>query len=114
MGTVSFNYGNTTADSGTGSNYGWSNLTSSQVLIFQKDVSGSTYYPNKFVIYASMPSNSQLQFVLQWRDDSGQPNAPWGTDEGVGGTITSYVQVRRPSTSNVNVPLPPAATSSIG
>lgn len=112
MGTIVFGYGSTTAPSGIGSSYGWSNLTSTQVQIFEKDVSGTTYYPNRFIILASKPSASQLQFVLQWRDDSAPGG--YGIDESVGGTVTSYVQVRRPSTSNVTVPVPPATTSSIG
>lgn len=112
MGNIIFGYGATTASSGTGSSYGWSNLTSTQVQIFQKDVSGTTYYPNKFVIQASKPSDTQLTFILQWRDDSAPGG--YGIDEAVGGTVTSYVQARRPSTTNVSVPLPPASTSSIG
>jgi len=112
MGTIVFGYGSTTAASGTGSSYGFSNLTSTQVQIFEKDVSGSTYYPNKFVILASAPTSSQLQFVLQWRDDS-SPGG-WGIDESVGGTVTSFVQIRRPSTSNVSISVPPATSSSIG
>ena len=112
MGNIVFGYATTTAASGTGSSYGWSNLTASQVQIFQKDVSGSTYYPNRFVILASKPSDTQLTFVLQWRDDSAPGG--FGVDEAVGGTVTSYVQARRPSTTNVSVPLPPASTSSIG
>lgn len=112
MGTISFGFNTTSGASGTGSAYGWSNIPSTQTIIFTKDVSGSTYYPNKFVILASKPTSSSLQFVLQWRDDS-SPGG-WGVDESVGGTVTSYVQVRRPSTSNVSVPVPPATTSSIG
>jgi hypothetical protein len=112
MGTIKFGYSTTAGTTGTGSSYGWSNLTSTQVTIFQKDVSGTTYYPNKFVLKAAKPSATQLVFTLQWRDD----NAPggWHIDEGVGGTLTSYVQVRRPATSNVLVAIPPATVSSIG
>lgn len=112
MGTIVFGYSTTTANSGTGSSYGWSNLTSTQVQIFQKNVTGTTYYPNKFVILASKPTSSSLSFVLQWRDD----NSPggWAVDEGVGGTISSSVQARRPSTSNVTVATPSGTTSSIG
>jgi hypothetical protein len=112
MGTISFGFSSTTATSGTGSSYGWSTITSSQVQIYEKDVTGSTYYPNKYVILASKPSASQLQFVIQWRDD----NSPggWHIDEAIGGTVTSYVQLRRPSTSNVTIPVPTANTSSIG
>ena len=111
MGTIGFGYSTTAGSSGTGSSYGFSNLTSSQVTIFQKDVSGTTYYPNVYRILASKPSASQLVFVIQWRDDS-SPGG-WGIDEGVGGTVTSYVQVRR-SSVNVTVAKPPATTSSIG
>jgi len=112
MGTISFGYSTTiTSGTGTGTNYGFSNLPSTATNIFEKDVSGSTYYPNMYRIMASKPTASQLVFVIQWRDDS-SPGG-WGVDEGVGGTVTSYVQVRRSSVA-VSVPKPPATTTSIG
>jgi hypothetical protein len=36
-------------------------------------------------------SGAQLLITIQYQDRSGQPNAPYGTDETVTGTLTSYV-----------------------
>lgn len=106
MGTIYFNYNDVTCTgTGTTSSIGWSDLTTSDQLVFEKYVSGSTYYPNRYQILARAPTSNTIVFTIVWRDDSGQPNAPWGTDENVNGTLTSYAQVYRSSgTVSVNKP----------
>lgn len=112
MGTIYFDRENTTCtNTGTGSTIGWADLTTSDQQIFQKDVSDSTYYPNRYLIYARAPSPSQIIFTIQFLDASGQPNPPFGIDEDVTGTLTSTVQVYRASGSNVSVPTPSASTT---
>ena len=114
MGTIYFDRNNTTTtNTGTGSTIGWADLTGSDQQIFQKDVSDTTYYPNRYLIYARAPAANQIVFTIQWLDASGQPNAPWGTDEDVTGTLTSTVQVYRASGANVTVPTPSAITTGI-
>lgn len=115
MGTIYINR-STTNCTGSGSpvtSLGWANLTTSNQLIFQKDSPSSTYAPNKYTIYARVPSAEQIVFTINFDDASGQPNAPWGTDENVDGTLTSTVQVYRASGSNVSLPKPSATTTSI-
>lgn len=115
MGTIYINR-STTNCTGAGSpvtSIGWANLTTSDQLIFQKDSPSSTYAPNKYTIYARVPSAEQIVFTINFDDASGQPNAPWGTDENVDGTLTSTVQVYRASGSNVSLPKPSATTTSI-
>lgn len=113
MGTIYFNRSTTTC-SGTGntSSIGWEDLTGSNQLIFSKDVSNATYYPNQFRLNARAPSPTQLVFTLEWADASGQPNAPWGTDEDVTGTLTSTVNVYR-STGDVITPKPSGTPSAL-
>lgn len=109
MGTISFSRNSTTA-SGTGNNsaIGYAQLTTSDQQIFSKDVTGTTYAPNRYVLLARAPSATQLVFTIQWRDDdTGNP------DENVTGTLTSNVQVYRASGVNVSVPLPPATTTGL-
>jgi hypothetical protein len=114
MGTIYFNRASTVC-TGTGNNsaIGYAQLTTSDQQVFSKDVTGTTYTPNRFVLLARVNSN-QLILTLQWRDDSGQPNPPWGTDENVTGSLRSIVEVYRASGANVSVPLPPATTTGIG
>jgi hypothetical protein len=109
MGTISFGRNSTTA-SGTGNNsaIGYAQLTTSDQQIFSKDVTGTTYAPNRYVLLARAPSATQIVFTIQWRDDdTGNP------DENVTGTLTSTVQVYRASGVNVSVPLPPATTTGL-
>jgi hypothetical protein len=114
MGVINFNYNSTTCTgSGITSSIGWYQLTTSDQLIFEKDVSSSTYVPNRFQINARRNAGStSVIFTIQWMD----ANNPGGfrVDENVTGTLTSYVQVYRASGANVSVPNPPAVTTTIG
>ena len=112
MGTVYFNYDVTTSTgSGTGSNIGFYDLTTSSQKIFQKDTTSPTYTPNSYQIWASAPSSTTIQFIIYFRDDSAPGG--WGVDEDVTGTLTSDVKVYRASGSNVSVNLPAATSSGI-
>lgn len=113
MGTVYFNRTDTTCTgSGTTTAIGWEDLTTTEQLIFQKDTTAG-YVPNRYRIYARAPSSSQIVFRITWEDLSGQPNPPYGTDENVTGTLTSYVQVYRASGTNVTIPIPSGSTTSL-
>ena len=127
MGIIYFNY-NTTINlltngaSGSGTSFaiGFYNLTTSDQLIFEKLAPSGAYADNKFRIYAKLidgtsGTNSCIQFTLQWRDDSANPNptvygpyGPFGVDENVDGIITSFIQSNRPSGNNVSLPAPTA------
>lgn len=114
MGTVYFNRSNTTCTgSGTTTSIGYANLTTSDQLIFQKDtISG--YSPNRHIIFARSPATNQIVFTLYWEDLSGNPNPGWGSDENVTGTLSSFVQVYRPSGVNsVTIPIPAGITTSL-
>jgi hypothetical protein len=118
MGTIAFNYTRTTATgTGVGSNLGFYDLGETYNLIFQKDTPTGTYSPNKYYIYARVPSVTNrrlLEFAIHFADESGKPpsfpDPGFGIDENVDGTLISYVQVYRASGANVNTPVP-AATS---
>lgn len=114
MGTVYFNRTNTTATGvGTGSSIGYANLTATDQQIFQKDTTAG-YSPNRYRILARSPAANQIVFTIKWEDLSGNPNPGWGSDENVTGTLTSYVQVYRPSGVNsVTIPIPAATTTSL-
>ena len=113
MGTITFNY-NSTVDSGTGTaanNIGYYQLTTTNQLIFTKNTENSTYSPNQYDILAKVNSaGSVITFTIQFADLSGQPNAPYGTDENVDGTLISQVQVYYATGSNVAVALPAVST----
>jgi hypothetical protein len=116
MGTVKMTYsGTTNTGSGTGvttTAIGFYQLTTSPQLIFRKVTEQPTYSPNQYEIYANIngPATS-VTFSIQFQDQSGQPNAPWGTDENITGTLTSLVQGYRPSGAYVAVAGPSTASS---
>ena len=127
MGIIYFNYSSTVnlltngnPGSGTAAAIGFYNLTTSDQLLFEKDAPSGAYADNKFRIYAKLidgsggaGSNSCIQFTLQWRDESANPNpttygpyGPFGVDENVDGIISSFIQSNRPSGNNVSLPIP--------
>ena len=119
MGTIAFNYTRTTATgTGVGSNLGFYDLTETDNLIFQKDTPTGTYSPNKYYIYAKVPSATNrrlVEFSIRFADESTAPpsfpDPGFGIDENVDGTLISYVQVYRASGANVNTPVPNATTT---
>ena len=116
MGIVKMTYNATTnTGSGTGvvaSAVGYQQLINSQTRIFQKATETPTYSPNRYEIYANLnATGSQVIFSIQFQDLSGQPNAPWGTDENIAGTLTSQIQGYRPSGASVSINAPTVASS---
>jgi len=122
MGTIKFNYtGVTTTGTGDylGTN-GFYEIGTSDELIFEKDAPAGAYAPNKYYIYARINSASDrriLTFTIHWGDDSGKPpsfpDAGFGIDEDVDGTLTSDVQVYRASGANVSRPIPSASSTGL-
>jgi hypothetical protein len=127
MGIIYFTYATTVNlltngnnGSGTASSLGFYNLTTSDQLLFEKLAPSGAYADNKFRIYAKLVdgnggagSNSAIQFTLQWRDESANPNptqygpyGPFGIDENVDGVISSIIQILRPTGSNVSLSAP--------
>ena len=116
MGTINFGRTATTATGNqAGTAIGYTNITTSNQLIFSKATETPTYSGNLYRIYvrgnAASGTNSQIIFTIEFVDGSGQPNPPYGNDENVDGTLTSTIQVYRASGVNVSVPLPPATSS---
>jgi hypothetical protein len=107
---------------GTASALGFYNLTTSDQLLFERLAPSGAYADNKFRIFAKLidgnggaGSNSCIQFTLQWRDESSNPNpvtygtfGPFGVDEEVNGIISSIIQMLRPTGSNVSISAPTA------
>lgn len=122
MGRIAMNYnGTTTTGTGVTQTIGWYNLTTSDQVIFEKDVAyGAAYYPNKFYIYAKVNSTSNRQigyFTMYFADDSlapaSTPDPGFGIDENVDGTLTTTVTVYRATGTNVSTPMPYSATSTV-
>lgn len=111
MGTIKFNYTQTSATgTGTGSNIGNNDLTTSYQTIFTKTGSG-VYAENDYNIAAKRDSNSVLRFRVQFRDDDTGDQQSFGAgsgpvDEDVEGRITSSIQQLRATGSNVSVATP--------
>jgi len=108
MQTIKFTLASTTVTgSGTGSAIGYSSLTSTNQLIFQKNTEAPTYNPNSYTINARTgTSAAQIIFTILFNDASAP--AGLGVDENVTGTITSTVQVYYATGSNVSVTAPTA------
>ena len=122
MGTIRFNYTQTTATGdGVGSSIGWYDLITEYQLIYEKDVpQGQSYYPNKYFIYArksAAPYDYIADFQINWWDDSAAPpsfpDPGFGIDEMVDGTLVSNVTTYRATGSNVSVAQPSASTTGI-
>lgn len=109
MGTILFGRVSTTA-TGTGvpaATVGYASITTADQLIFQKITGTAVYSPNQYDIYVRQGSSvAQLIFSIYFKDLSGQPNPPWGTDEMVTGAITSTLRAYRPSGTNVSIQIP--------
>lgn len=101
MGTISFNWNSTTGATGTNTNIGWYNLTTSDQIIYTKNAPSGSYSANKYIINARRDAGStSVIFTIQFQDLAvGNPNF----DENVSGTLTSIVKNYRPSGSNVSV-----------
>jgi len=106
--------------SGSVSSIGYYGLTGSNQLIFRKQAPSGVYAENDYFIYARTASGGAqviLEMVFEDEDagdlNNPSPGEPPGPpiDENVDGTLTSTVQMFRPSGSNVSVSAPSASQS---
>ena len=103
-GTIKFGRTQTTSTgTATGSLIGWFDLTTSDQQIATKIGTG-VYAENDYTILARRNATStQIILTIQFNDDdAGDPSI----DETVDGTLTSVVEMSRPSGTNVNVVAP--------
>ncbi len=122
MGTITMNYTTTVCGdpSSTATTYpiGFYSLNSNNQMIFRKQAPAGAYAENDYFIYARLDGSSIVFSIVFEDEDAGDlnnpsPGFPPGPvqDEDVDGTLTSYVQMFRPSGSNVSVPVPSASQS---
>lgn len=114
MGTIKMNYTRTTTTAPlpnatiTTSNIGNYDLTGTYRTVFVKTASG-TYAANDYTVKVKENNASQIQVLVEFNDDAG-PNPNY--DENVNGTLTSSIQIIRPTGSNVEVKVPAFANIS--
>ena len=119
LGTVKFNYKETTYGSSsvdTTGNYDVTTTTWNQIAV---ENGTNPYSENDITIQVRQNSNAQLEFrVLLREDDAGDrpvpsPPPPYGplVDENVKGTTTSTITIIKPNGSNVSVPAPVIAAA---
>ena len=105
VGTVVFDRDNTSNGS-TGTSYGYVNLPTSYVTLFNK--TASAYGANDYLV-EGQKNGAVLTFRITFNEDKG-PNPNF--DEAVTATTTSTVQLNRPNNSNsVNIGAPAFATT---
>lgn len=100
---------------------GWHSLTTgaAATTILSQSSSVSVYAENRYLVSVSRPTANTLTFTITWQDnDIGDDTTPgdghnFKTDESVTGTINSNIFVRRPNTTNVDVPAPTATATAI-
>jgi hypothetical protein len=122
MGTITMNYTTTVCGdpSSTATTYpiGFYSLSNSNQMIFRKQAPAGAYAENDYFIYARLDGSSIVFSIVFEDEDAGDlnnpsPGFPPGPvqDEDVDGTLTSYIQMFRPSGSNVSVAVPSASQS---
>lgn len=122
MGTITMNYTTTVCGdpSSTATTYpiGFYSLTNSNQLIFRKSAPAGAYAENDYFIYARLDGSSVVFSIVFEDEDAGDlnnpsPGFPPGPvqDEDVDGTLTSTIQMFRPSGSNVSVSAPSGSQS---
>jgi len=122
MGTITMNYTTTVCGdpSSTATTYpiGFYSLTNSNQLIFRKSAPAGAYAENDYFIYARLDGSSVVFSIVFEDEDAGDlnnpsPGFPPGPvqDEDVDGTLTSTIQMFRPSGSNVSVSGPSGSQS---
>ena len=119
MGTVVYNYNGATAASGTGSAIGFYNLTNVAQQVFTKTGAGAyvpAYFANDYTITMScdVANNNSgtaryIYVSVYFNDDHTNPGSIYG--DGIDGTLTHTVSVRRASGSNVDVEKPIATNT---
>jgi hypothetical protein len=109
MGTIIFNHNSTTrtGSAGTTQAIGFYQLTTSNQEIFRRVGSGN-YSTNTYIINARTDNAGNVFFNIQFNDNKGgNPNF----DEVVTGTLTSRIDLRRATGSNVAVNSPTITTT---
>jgi hypothetical protein len=109
MGTIIMNHNSTsrTGSSGTAQAIGLYQLTTSNQQIFSRVGSGN-YASNTYIINARTDNAGNVFFNIQFNDNKGgNPNF----DEAVTGTLTSRIDIRRATGSNVAVNAPTITTT---
>jgi hypothetical protein len=109
MGTIIMNHNNTsrTGTAGTTQARGFYQLTSTNQELFRRVGSGN-YASNTYIINARKDTSGNVFFNVQFNDNKGgNPNF----DEAVTGTLTSRVDHRRATGSNVSVAAPTLTTT---
>jgi hypothetical protein len=109
MGTITMNH-NSTSRSGTAGTtqaIGFFQLTGTNQEIFRRVGSGN-YASNTYIINARSDGAGNVFFNIQFNDNKGgNPNF----DEAVTGTLTSRIDLRRATGSNVAVGAPTVTTT---
>jgi hypothetical protein len=132
MGTIKFgSYGTTYTGTGAAGGYpttgiGWYGLTTSYQTVFVKPAAAGVYLENDYNIQvkknAADNTATILTFEIQFRDDDSgdSPITPLpkggivgGVDENIDGTLTSTVQIFRPTGANVSLTAPTASTTTL-
>lgn len=109
MGTITMNHNNTTrsGSAGTAQPRGFYQLNTGNQEIFNRVGSGN-YASNTYIINARTDNAGNLFFNIQFNDNKGgNPNF----DEAVTGTLTSRIDLRRATGSNVAVNAPTITTT---
>jgi hypothetical protein len=107
---------NASGRAGTGSSIGFEDLTTSGQQIFIVNSAAGTYTVNDYNVQAKANASSNptvLTFLIRFQDDV-TATPPWGVDEPVTGSLTSTVQLFRPSGTNVSVSGPTASPTQEG
>lgn len=104
IGVVSFKRNVTSSTKAVGTSIGYSKLTETDQVIFQK-VTTDTLRPNTYKIWANKPDEATLIFRVEFIDGSTSL-----ADPNVSGTLTSTVNAYHASGVFVAVPAPTAAT----
>jgi hypothetical protein len=109
MGTITMNHNGTTRSgtAGTTQAIGFYQLTGTNQEIFRRVGSGN-YATNTYIINARSDGAGNVFFNIQFNDNKGgNPNF----DEAVTGTLTSRLDIRRATGSNVAVAAPTLTTT---
>lgn len=105
IGIVSFKRNATSSTKAVGTSIGYSKLTDSEQVIFQK-VTTDTLKPNTYRIYAYKPDDTTINFRVEFIDGSTSLSDP-----NVSGNLTSNVNAFHASGVFVSVPAPEITSS---
>lgn len=115
MGTIVFNQSAVTSSSGT-NGYGFKDITTGS-LVYSKGgylaTGGAVYSANDYNITATR-NGGVLIFNITFNDDAkNKTDQGYGLYDYVDGTLTSTIQIRRPTGVNVSLPSPTASNTTL-